>query len=500
MTSKDSADLGWRCPRNCVNCPLCTSRLVLIPTFEGEEEHSEAPYIQKCEYCMWTSLDCGLKYPFKNDLRRELDKFSKKVDRKPVLDELAQGYLKSKLSRKPLPKDPALETKEENTVETSQEQIADPLTRFHALKNFYKSQLKVETENDDLTSPFGTPRSHLSRLASIYNIPLNKKSESSAQQANQPMREAIHPSEGLFLPPSPSGEITRLSQRPEDTYHTTVSEQQHHYQHAGSSSGSLTGRTTSSLLPMPTLLNTVRSKRCAECKHILVKHEQKIDSARYRIRLVAISYIPLVTLRPFTLSPSPAATAQTTTAPTLPPNQPTQYLLTLRNHIFERIRVRLGTPATTPGPHPHRVTILCPEFEVGANTEVWDASVDPSATAAAVTGPGLTTESGLGGTREVVAGKVYESGRNWTSVVVEIVATIATVPPTEMGKGESGNENGDEEVEDADVVEIPIRVSLEWRMSDEEQLKQRRAMVDEDDTGERELGYWMVLGVGRVGR
>lgn len=103
-----------------------------------------------------------------------------------------------------------------------------------------------------------------------------------------------------------------------------------------------------------------------------------------------------------------------------------------------------------------------------------------------------------------MAGKVYESGRNWTSVVVEIVPAAiarAVVGAKEAGTGTgtpTGAEKKEVEDADADVVEVPIRVSLEWKVSDEEQLKSRRAVVDADDVGERELNYWMVLGVGRV--
>ncbi|KAL9620752.1 MAG: hypothetical protein Q9160_004765 [Pyrenula sp. 1 TL-2023] len=417
--------------------------------------------------------------------------FSRKADRRPVLDELSQGLLRSKLLHKPLSPDPDSDVTEKPPNEAPQdEQIDDPLARFHALKNFYQSQLRNTTETDDPYSPFGTPRSHLSRLASIYNIPLKK----SQTQQPQPMREALSPSEGLFIPPSsPTKAISSLA-HPE-AYRTTISLRQHHYQHGGSASGSLTARTTSSLLPMPTTLHATRSKRCSECKHILVKYEYKPDTTRYRIRLVAVSYIPIVTLRPL-ITPQPTPTSTTTAiidpTQTIPANKPAQYLLTLRNHLFDRVRVRLGTPSTTPGPRPHRVTILCPQFEVGANSEVWDAD----ATVSAATGPSLPGESG----REVVAGKVYESGRNWTSVVVEIVATMMRNGGEGQSGGEEkgGQEEGIGEVEDEDVLEVPIRVSLEWKVTDEEALKQRRAVVDEDDKGERELNYWMVLGVGRV--
>lgn len=98
---------------------------------------------------------------------------------------------------------------------------------------------------------------------------------------------------------------------------------------------------------------------------------------------------------------------------------------------------------------------------------------------------------------EQVAGKIYEKGRNWTSVVVEVVpCSIVTM-------------NGESVREDEDVVEVPVRVRLEWKVTDEQALRdggggggsaRKNGEVDgEGDDGSRELAYWMVLGIGRVG-
>ncbi|RMD44805.1 hypothetical protein DV735_g385, partial [Chaetothyriales sp. CBS 134920] len=227
-------------------------------------------------------------------------------------------------------------------------------------------------------------------------------------------------------------------------------------------------RSVSDLRPIPAALRTKRSKRCATCSHILVRPEFKPTSTRYRIRLLALNYIPFVTLRPM---PGSAGKAS-------------QWILTMRNPLYEKVNVTLGAEALTPGPHRHRVTILCPEFEVGKSGDVWDDALDlgnKSSAAAATAGAGI-------------AGKVYDKGRNWVSVVVEIVPGLIE---RRVKRDEDGDEE-DEEDEDEDVVEVPIRVRLEWRQTENEGEGDDEDEAVLRDDGRREVAYWMVLGVARV--
>ena len=124
---------------------------------------------------------------------------------------------------------------------------------------------------------------------------------------------------------------------------------------------------------------------------------------------------------------------------------------------------------------------------------------------------------------------MYDKGRNWTSVVLEVVPVSSgtrnavTVKSTKNeldvsgignddveGMRQAQQEDDEEEDDDEDdnVVEIPIRVRLEWRQSDVEEgeegkKKTTTTKVNEEgevvDEAKRELAYWMVLGVGRVG-
>ncbi|KAF7795428.1 hypothetical protein EIP86_006586 [Pleurotus ostreatoroseus] len=50
----------------------------------------------------------------------------------------------------------------------------------------------------------------------------------------------------------------------------------------------------SDLKPLRIPLRSKKSKRCPQCRHILIKPEQKAQSVRYKIKLVAANYLPAI--------------------------------------------------------------------------------------------------------------------------------------------------------------------------------------------------------------
>ena len=165
----------------------------------------------------------------------------------------------------------------------------------------------------------------------------------------------------------------------------------------------------------------------------------------------------------------------------LDPGTASQWILTMKNPLYENLKVTLGAEGFTPGKWRHKVTILCPEFEIGKSGDVWDDALSS----------GLGKVGAIGGSGEQIAGKLYEQGRNWASVVVEIVPSLIQKRQEEWLQ------------EDEDVTEVPIRVRLEWKVTDEEGEGRKRLGSEElgeegVDDGRREVAYWMVLGIGRV--
>ena len=97
----------------------------------------------------------------------------------------------------------------------------------------------------------------------------------------------------------------------------------------------------------------------------------------------------------------------------------------------------------------------------------------------------------VGGERGKVAeaGKVWEKGRNWTTVVVEVVCQDVE----EAGEGE-------------DVLEIPVFLRMEWEGDAMEREEGRggsgvgESLKGEERKEKRELAFWVVVGVGRIER
>jgi dynactin-4 len=499
----------YRCGRNCFNCPICTAPLA-VSTIENAAGNGtqQGPWVLSCGYCLWTTLDIGIKFDKPTNIRSQLQKMT---DATPpaAFDRSRQasrtfGDLKHPLSSF------ASVDEQANARERDAEQSApkeDPEAppmvmdaRFAALKNFYRAQI-AETSNspnDPLSSEFGfSSPGALNRLMSLYTSSSrlsglyggNKKPKSKPPV----MREALTASEGLQIAPE-NGETDLIARliSPDCGWDGVASIDQRATQ-------SPDARFVNDLLPLPVLLRTKRAKRCKSCKHILVKPESKPQSTRFRIRLIALSYIPLPTLRPLALSSSSVlpAMAPTPDLDSLPPLRPIHVLLTLKNHMFDPVRITLATPPVTPGSVATKVTVLSPQFEIGANSDVWDEALQGAS--APLTGD--STSIGLRGVPE--AGKVWDKGRNWTTVVLEVVP--GTLPGSSAEGGDGKPETTDEGVlavaaskKDEDVLEIPVFVHMDWDA--DAQIDQQNVGKGSklDDKVTRELAYWMVLGVGRI--
>ena len=456
-----------RCARNCFNCPSCTSPLSVTAIANAENASSQnGPWILSCGYCMWSSLDIGIKFNKPTNIRAQLASLKKGHERTP------KDEMKSRLSSFT-----ALDDRESGSVDEEDSPRTptypsmtnlDHESRFKALKTFYRDQI-AETSSSptdplmgsDLGGYYGSP-SALNRIMSLYTSGVSGLGSSSKKPKTKPpvMREAVTEAEGLLVPPD-GVENAAIQKMATEGWESIASMEQRLVQRPGT-------QFVDDLLPLPVLLRTKRSKRCKSCKHILVKPEFKPQSTRFRIRLIALSYIPLTNLRPL-LPPVPAAPPN---LEVLEPNKPVQFLLTLKNHMFDPVKVTLATPSSTPGRVNTKVTILCPEFDVGANTDVWDEALQ--------SGNAPDPRSSRSGFEKVAeAGKVWDKGRNWTTVAMEVVpGSLVGLP-------------GDPQLkEDEDVLEIPIFVRIEW---------EGEAGAEHDvDTVKREVAYWMVLGVGRI--
>ena len=414
------------------------------------------PYIMSCGFCNWTTLDIGWQFEKLTNIHQQLSK-------------LKIGGSKIPSPQKPSESEP---NSEGNSEAPSDD---DPNSVFASLRSFYNTQLSAANPSDPLLTPSGgfnysSPAS-LARIMSLYTGRsfYGKK----GQEKPAPMRESADTSEGLrLIHPTRDSEAIEKLRTHGWTSTTSIAQQNSQQQNPP--------RFADGLRPLRVLLRTKRSKRCRVCRHILVKPEPNFQSTRFRIKLVAVNYIPTISIK--SLQPSQSPSVPPTDLNALPPLRASQFLLTLKNPLFDPVKITLATPSHTPGKTSHKITILCPQFDIGANVDQWDEALGDKGRRASKISGTILNDFAVGDTGRVAeAGKVWDKDRNWTTVVVEVV-------PAAVGDSENTQE-------DEDMLEVPIFVRMEWEADME---KGEVAGRTEEKNKKRELAYWVVVGVGKV--
>lgn len=423
-------------------------------TAENAPTSTHGPFALFCQYCNWSSSEIGLEFDRPSGIPSQL----------------------AKLKNGGEPRITARDVKERRKENPDQPPVPDELVdtelQFSALKSFYQSQLSDSSGSVGGLSfggdgmGFSSPAA-LTRIMSLYTT---GRGPQGRMQQGPPdvMREALNTFDGLKL--AQLDESTDVKKLLEGGWDETVSRDQRRAQLEPA-------RFQDELRPTQCILRTKRSKRCSVCRHIISKPENKVASTRFKIRLVARSYIPTITIRP--LQPT-AAGIPVGLRPDIPvedpmkPLQPYQYILTFNNPLFENIKVTLATPNNTPGRFSSKVTLLCPQFDVDANTDMWDDALRDD------------DRDKKDGSGQAEVGKIYERGRNWVSVILEVI------PPSlrAAGEGDVGPLKADE-----DILEIPMFVRMEWETEAQNDVPSGR---DKEAREKRELAYWCVLGVGRI--
>ncbi|KAG9077363.1 hypothetical protein FS749_010762 [Ceratobasidium sp. UAMH 11750] len=105
------------------------------------------------------------------------------------------------------------------------------------------------------------------------------------------------------------------------------------------------------------------SVRCATCRHILIKPEQKSQSVRYKIKLMAPNYLPA-------LEPSLSPTTRLVQARSFP------FSITITNPLYDSIQIRFQpyNPATYPNISRPCFHVTLPQgfLSVAAFAEAWE--------------------------------------------------------------------------------------------------------------------------------
>ncbi|PHH80744.1 hypothetical protein CDD82_1535 [Ophiocordyceps australis] len=476
---------GTRCTRSCFKCPICIAPLQVaslqpqpdaaLASPENISGATPGPFILMCSYCNWTSREIQIEFERQNSIFTQLSKINNGGSHKITYKEL-------KDRRKETPDEPPIP-----------DDLLSHDLQFAALKAFYQDQLP-----DSNPAAGGVPlhdpgigfssAAAVTRILSLYTGHASLATRAQKRGPPDVLREATSTLDGLRLEQlDESASIDKLTS---EGWPATASRVQRIEQLDPV-------RFINHLRPVATMLRTKRSKRCPICRHIISKPENKVASTRFKIRLVAKSYIPSITIRPLNPSSLPTSVGNRPASPhqdSLTPLKPYHFILTFQNPLFESIKISLATPSATPGRFSSRVTILCPHFDVDANTDMWDDALRDD------TKDNLRkAEEGSG---QPEAGKIWDRGRNWVSIVLEVIP--ASLHPEKQANaaacqdGQSRHDEGPLK-HDEDILEIPLFVHIEWE-ADPAHDASTGPGRDKDSREKRELAYWCVLGVGRISK
>lgn len=463
---------------------------IFIPLLDAPDASAGTAdhHILACPYCHWSTVETGIEFEKHTGVHAQLARIANGGNSIPTTRErdkererrreLEARSRDSKYLFSPSEVSPALPVEDQ-----------DPPARDDVYANlaaFYKSQLEAQLPSNPFQSGdlnFSSPSAY-TRIMNLYSTTTAKKQK---RGKPTPMREAASALEGLVLH-DPANDTAAIERIKRDGWASTLSsaqklEQTNPYI-----------QFDTELRPVPTLLCTKRSKRCRSCRHILSKPESKITSTRYKIKILALSHIPRLSIRALPTTTIPAAASTSSQQShfnynTLRSGLPTHFLLHVSNPLFDPIRVTLATSSTTPGKVQSRVTILCPQFDVGANTDVWDDALSSSV-------PSANRASVINADGQIEAGKVWDKGRNWTVVAIEVVPGF--LKPL-SGFSQTPHAADEELHEDDDLLEIPIFVRLEFETdvnADERGLGDSRGSKGERE--KREEAFWTVVGAGRI--
>lgn len=362
-----------RCARNCFSCPICRSTLQVVasdPPDGGDGRPSvslsnvgEPPFFLYCNHCRWDSAEVGITFEKPTGLAAQLQKFEDSAPESLEFERLKEHFEPflrtsslSSLSHVPSTSSHHLPTSSATAAASAA--LARDIPGVGKYNPLTRSRVgRDRTANKD-EMPEYKSRMEISILGQ-----LGSEGDGSDVEALRRMEIAE--------------EIVSLEQRWGNSWTTSLR--------------------TSDLRPLRIPLHSKVSKRCPTCRHILIKPEQKAQSVRYKIKLVAANYLPAMTAalphtqgadatrRPQAKVPS---TSDDRNAGAMTAGKSYPFHLALTNPLYDPIQVRLSvqrmhvtavTDSTAPEKArrtPFAVSLPTSSFPVAAFAEAWEYDDD----------------------------------------------------------------------------------------------------------------------------
>ncbi|CAE6472393.1 unnamed protein product [Rhizoctonia solani] len=335
-----------RCARNCFQCPHCRNTLSVVPSDPPEREPGsrlpiiinpvgEPPFILYCSFCRWDSEEVGISFEKPTGLALQLQRFEDSAPETLEFDRLKDHF------------EPLIRASGSGNTGHTPNARHNPITAAasHALAR----------------EVHGVPR---------IQLPVNKGVGRPSKTKSR-----IDPWDSYTArSPAAGGDAAAVgaSGGPEDVEWMRnldniedVAPVEARWDASWSSS-----LRASSLAPLRIPLHSKMSVRCAICRHILIKPEQKSQSVRYKIKLMASNYLPSLE----------ASLSSSTGVSRLVQGRSCPFSITITNPLYDSIQVRLQpyNPATYPNVNRPGFHITLPQgfLSVAAFAEAWEYDED----------------------------------------------------------------------------------------------------------------------------
>ncbi|KAI9365065.1 dynactin p62 family-domain-containing protein [Pilaira anomala] len=375
-----------RCARNCFQCPICQNTLSVVAAQEQAQSAGPGPgpYFLACNVCRWSSQEIDMTFEKPTSLALQLQKNEEALPDAKEFDQLKEHFEKHlRVNAPPSLPNSFLSFSSSNAFSKYMG------THFHHDNQTQQGKLDDITEYEPSVKVQDQDLSLLESMSSLRNVDgISTLAQRSTQLYDQPYElSKIHP----------------------QRIHLAIK----------------------------------RSKRCRNCRHILIKPEQKAQATRFKIKLVAMNYIPTITLLKLPRKSWP-----------LQVKVPTQFVIKFTNPLYEEMSITLATPQIKRNNQSYgKVTILSPHFTVGAYNETIEYDDEMY--------PGGNRRNNLGAAASYVDG-VYEKRNNYTSIIVEVI-------PEQAGE-----------------FKFPLLVTYNYK-SDEDRMDVSSGDIDADDIDDMDV-------------
>ncbi|TFK52164.1 hypothetical protein OE88DRAFT_1627825 [Heliocybe sulcata] len=355
------------CARNCFLCPNCRNTLSVVPSDPPETGDTristipinavgEPPFFLYCNHCRWDSAEVGITFDKPTGLAAQLQRFEDSAPEFLEFERLKEHF------------EPFLRASSSPSL----------------LSHVHSHHIHMNPITAAASSALARDVPGVGKYTPLSRSRLGRGDRSSTAKDEIPeykSRVEIGAVSGLGAHGESDVEFVKHLENMEE-----VAELEQRWMNSWANSTQ-----ASDLKPLRIPLLSKKTKRCPSCRHILIKPEQKAQSVRYKIKLVAANYLPDIRVAlPKAPGPEPTkrlSTVKSAAAAAEPDKGPEiimagrtyPFQLAFTNPLYDPIQVRLSVQRQQTSADrrpPFAVSLPNATFPVAAFAEAWEYEDD----------------------------------------------------------------------------------------------------------------------------